>query len=187
MRPQPRADLNRKAHSDAPHMPSSGAISGPNPPSPHLDSCFSEVSCPLSEAVTPKQRMEARKRAGADLRLQQMKAHMDVHNSSDSKKQANSRKSQMIRGSLHGGGASVTPGQQRQHSSAPGSHAPHTSCRPPPLSLSPEPLDFSPVAHKQQTNSAYQVIARSGHTEGNRRSVGGSPGFRHSSTFLAQA
>ena len=104
--------------------------------------------------MTPKQRMAARKRAEADLRLQQMKAHMDIHNFSDRKHQAHSRKSHMIRGSLHGGGATVSPGSVQ--ACEPGAQGPRT---PPRLLIELEIPNGPPAV---QAFDPYQASAHSG-------------------------
>ena len=163
-------------------------VSGPRPPSLQLDSCSSELASPEA-AMTPKQRMAARKRAAADLRLQQMKAHMDAHTSSDCK-QAQSRRSHMIGGSLHGAG--FTPGLGRVRE--PPFHVSH---RPPPLLIDPEISTRSPA---EQGVGVHQTSARGGRAceplpgggleqveggmDAGRSSAAGFHGLRHNSTFL---
>lgn len=164
-------------------------VSGPRPPSMQLDSCSSEIASPEA-AMTPKQSMAARKRAAADLRLQQMKAHMDAHTSSDRKQQAQSRRSHMIGGSLHGAGFTPGPGRVREPPS-------HESHRPPPLLINPEISTRSPV---EQGVGVHRASAREGRVceplpgggleqvecgmDAGRSGAAGFHGLRHNSTFL---
>lgn len=69
-------------------------------------------------ALTPKQRMAARKQAEADQRAQEVKDHMQDSPVYVSRQLPSDHKLQMVRGSLQGGGASVALSTHSARSSA---------------------------------------------------------------------
>jgi hypothetical protein len=88
------------------------------------------ITAAVEECRTPKQRMEARKRADADARMQQVNLH--VHTNLNVHTSARARKQQMMSGSLWGAGVSNPSGAGHsgtRQRTAPGVLAPgHFSC-----------------------------------------------------------